>query len=91
MAAHCVSSGVAPRVQSAGLGQPIKQEVEIHQAGIRPPWCDCALHTRVVHRPRPPEPPAQPLLSPDIVAWEHMEATQTSQQHVLGCPAADAT
>jgi len=37
-----------------------------------------------------PEPPAQPLLSAHIVAREHVDAAQTSEQHVFGCPAADA-
>jgi hypothetical protein len=78
-------------VQCASLGQPLEQQVEVHQAGIRAPSSDGALHTSVIHRPRTPEPPGQPLLSGHIVTRDHVEAAQTSEQHVFGCPAADAT
>ena len=71
MATRCPLSRLRRRVQSAGLGQPIEQPVEIQQAGIRPPSFDHALHASVVHRPRTPEPPAQPLLSAHIVVREH--------------------
>lgn len=37
MATPCPSLDPWRRVQSAGLGQPIEQQVEIHQAGLRPP------------------------------------------------------
>ena len=64
--------------------------MEIHQAGIRLPSLDSPAHASVVQRPRTSEPSSQPLLSAHIIAGEHVQSPNTSQEHVLGTPPADA-
>src|SRR5665213_3931118 len=64
--------------------------MEVHEAGIRLPSSDRPADSGVVQRPRTPKPSRESFLRAHIVAWEDVQATETSEQHVLGGPPADA-
>src|SRR6478752_5516258 len=64
--------------------------MEVHQAGVGLPSCDRPTHSDVVQRPRTPKPSCKPLLRTDIVTWEDVQASEASEEHVLGGPPADA-
>src|SRR6185369_13557622 len=64
--------------------------MEVHQARVWLPRRDNLADASVVQPSRSTEPPREPLLRADIVAWENMQAAQASQHDVLRRPTAYA-
>ena len=60
------------------------------QCKFRTPIPTRPAQAGVVQRPRTPKPARQPFLGAHIVTWEHVQAAEAFEQHVLGRPPADA-
>jgi len=82
---------LGPSRDLARFSESRQQEVEVDQSCPGPPGRECVLDHVIPMKARPPEPSAQHVLRPDIVAWEDLEPSEPSEENVLGRPASDAS
>ena len=71
-------------------GEGVEQEVEVHEAPVRPPYLCQLGHGVVVRCGGKAEAAPEVVAGTDVVARENVIAAQPPQQRVLGAPAADS-
>ena len=76
-------------VQDAELHQPIQEEMEIKQTGIRAPFCDCLVYGFVIQWALYVQPPLEVVSSPNIVPRKQVGSTESTQQNILSRPSPD--
>jgi len=64
--------------------------MEVDQAGVWMPGGDSPGHATIVERSGASKPMGQFLLGTDVVPGKHLQASETSEQCVLRCPATDS-
>src|SRR2546422_4578734 len=80
-----------PHATWPASASPVNRRWKVDQSCPGPPGRECVLDHVIPMKARPPEPSAQHVLRPDIVAWEDLEPSEPSEENVLGRPASDAS
>ena len=95
LGSHAQRSTLLPSRRTLAVGfavlglQAPQQEVQVDEALEGLPSGEDPLHAVVVERFQDPEPALQVVAGADVVAREHVQASEPPQQDVLRGPAAD--
>ncbi len=71
------------------FGKAGKQEMKVDHSGKRPPRSQDAVHLFVVGRPLESQQLSDSVACTNVVAGKNMKAADSSEQEVVGSPAAD--